>query len=203
MGSSLRWVRARRLALAGTAVAGTLALAAGAAPAGASVGKTIEKTVTATYSCSASALGKTYTYTGSIVVAGTTPAKVAPKSKVTMTGFQTTVTVPASIVNQVIKYTKTISGTLKTFDVVSTDTTGTVNAAGTGIKFGPLTLVANKPLVVKLPGTAKSISGWIAGTTGTMVFSTGKVAITLSVLGISVPVNCTPKPAAVISKSAA
>jgi hypothetical protein len=147
MGSSLRWARARRLVLAGSAVAGTLVLAAGAAPAGA----TVEKSVNATYSCTATALGKTYTYAGTIAVSGVTPAKVAAKSLVSMTGWQITVTVPASIVNKIYPYTHTVSGTLGTFDIVSTDNAGTVNAAAPGIKFGPLTLKQNTPLVATLP----------------------------------------------------
>jgi len=186
------------LFLAGSAVAGTLALAAGAAPAGAAVPKTAVK---ATYSCSATALGKTYTYAGSISVSGTTPAKAAPKSAVSMTGWQVVVAIPASIVNEVYKYTHTISGTLTTFDIVSTDNAGTVNAAAPGIKTGTITLKPNTALSIKLPGTAKTVGKWTAGPSGTMTFSTGKVAIALSVLGVNVPVTCSPKPAAVISKT--
>ena len=197
MGSSLRWARARRWALAGSAVAGSLAIAAGAAPAGATIQKA---SVKATYACTATALGKTYNYTGSITVAGTVPASVPVGSAVSMTGWQITVTIPASIVNQVYPYTHTLSGTLKTFNIASTNTAHTVNAAGTlGIKFGPITLTQNQAKTIKLPATPKTIGKWTAGTTGTMYFKTGKVAITLSVLGVSVPVTCAPHPSVVIT----
>jgi hypothetical protein len=200
MGSSLRWVRARRLALAGSAVAGALALAAGAAPAGASVGKA---TVAAKYNCTFTVLGSKHSYAGSINVTGTTPAKVAPKASVYMTGWKVSVIIPATIVNQIRSFGVTsISGVLTTFDIKSTDLASTVNAAAGGIKFGPLALKANTPLAINLPSaTGKTVGHWVAGTTGTMTFATGPTGITISALGQKVPVTCAPGPSVIISKS--
>ena len=201
MGSTSRWARARRWALAGSAVAGSLALAAGVAPAGASVSRLVGKTtVAATYACSTVVLGTTHTFTSPIAITGTFPTTVKPGGSVSMTGFQAKVTIPSTLVATAEQYGVTwFSGHISTWYINSTDAkVKSVNAAGsTGIVIPKLTLP--KPaasISVKVPAIAKTVGPWIAVAAGTMTFTDGGLHFTLADnLGVSLTVNCSPHPA--------
>lgn len=199
MGSMTRRTRARRLVLvaaASGAVAGTL----GATSAGASV-RPFQ--VTAPYSCKGSALGESYTFSGSNTVSGTTPTTVTPGTSVSMTEFQAVISVPSSIVNEILQYAGAISGTVKTYDISATDAkTAKVNVAGSGIAIPKTTLTENQPLNIEVPLSPAAVGPWVAKSKGTMKFKTGATATTLSVAGISVSISCTPNPATVISTTA-
>lgn len=185
----------RRSLAAASVVLGTLGLAVGVPSAGA-----LARSVAAPYSCSTQVLGMTHTLSLPMSVSGATPAKVAPGAKVTMSGWQLTVTVPASLVNEFLRYgVNTLSGRLTNFTIASTNSTGAVNAAGKGIPLPHSPLQANTPVTVKLPSTPKAIGTWTAGTAGTMTFRTGKALLTFSGLGAPVPVTCLPKPSTTIS----
>lgn len=184
--------------MTGSVAVGSLGIAALALPGQA--GATVQRaTTTGTYTCTGSALGQSFTYTGTVAISGTFPASVKPSTAFTMTGFQTKVTIPAATVNQILAYTSTISGRVSTFDIKASSGTTTVNAAGKGISIPTTTLHSNTPLTLTLPKAPVTVTGFKSGpSAGTITFSTGKIGITISVLGISVSVSCTPKPVATL-----
>lgn len=149
------------------------------------------RNVAVTYACSTS-LGTTLT--APAAVTGATPAKIAPGSKVSMTGFQAKVTIPASFVTELVDLLglKNLSGELATFNIVSTNKASTVNAAGKGIKFGPLALTSGKGLTIGLPAKPTTVGSWTAGTKGTMTFRPGKLEMTANVQGTPLSLTCKP-----------
>jgi hypothetical protein len=179
-----------------TAALGLAALAVGVPSAGA-----LQRSASATYSCTATVPisgGKTVRYTNRMAVSAVAPKSVAPGSKVSLTSVQYKVTIPASVVNQVIKISKKVSADVTTLDIVSTNKPATLNAAGKGILISPINLVPNGTVILLVPSPSTTAGPWTAGTAGTMAFSTGKVNLTLTAAGKKVPVICTPKPAVVL-----
>ena len=204
MAVTTNWVRVRRLMATGVAGAGLAALAVGVLPAGAAAP---DKTVSASYNCTVSVLTYSLSYAVTASVTATAPATVAPGAKVSVSHLQTTLTVPASFVNEALSFgAGTISGTLTTADITATDAkVALVNTAGTGVAIPTLTLVSGQALNVELPPTPAKVGPWTAKKAGTMKFSTGEVAATLkttSKIGpLTVSLNCAPNPAAVIGKT--
>ncbi len=177
-------VGALGLALSASAVGGLPSGAVAPAP------------VSVSYTCSLPGLGS---YTGAVNVAANIPATVKLKGKVTLTGVQMSVTVPASLVNEAISFGLTkVSGTVTTADITATDATvPTVNATATPKAFGPVKLVANQPLTVKFPKSPARVGTWSPAGPGTMTFSTGDVAI--SAFGQTV--SCSPAGADVLGST--
>jgi hypothetical protein len=197
MASTSRWVRARTWAVVAVGAASALPLVFGAAPAGAATGRK----VSVTYSCTASVpIVGNETFSSPIAVSGKTPASVAPGGAVKMTGFQSSVTISSSFVNEAISYGITsISGKITTFDILATDAkSATVNAAKKAITIPSTKLVENEALTLTLPKTAITIGSWTASKKGKMTFTSGKVAFSLVTSLATVPVSCTAsKPPAI------
>jgi|GEM_PF-5128627 hypothetical protein len=158
----------------------------------------IKPSVNANYSCTASALGRSI---WSAVVTGTTPGSVPHGGKVSMSGFQATVTIPGSIVNKLIGMGITaVTMEATVLDVNSTDAKPTtVNAAKKPFSFGPVTLQKNMGAVFFLPPTPITIGTWTALKAGTMVFTTGNVKLVLTSSKAPVKVTCSPKPSVTLS----
>jgi hypothetical protein len=201
---STRWGRARTFAVAGAAAATGLVLAVGAGPAGAAAPRTVHSVAT-TYSCSATVLGSAHTFTSSITLSGTVPASVAaPGDKVSMTGFQSKVTIPASLVSTAETYGVTwVSAGGFVWYIRATDAKVAPVNAGSGLSIPQTTLpkpAAN--VTVTVPKTAKTVGPWTSSAKGTMVFTDGILKFTLNDnLGLSVPISCTPKPAVTLGKT--
>jgi hypothetical protein len=194
-----RSTRAVAVAFALTAGAGTTILA-GAVPAGANT-RTIHS-VSATYTCVATVLGSGHTFTSPITLSGTTPATVAPGASVTMTGFQSKVTIPASLIQSAEGYGVTwVSGSSFSWTINATDALVKGKNAGRGLSIPKTNLPTPAAAVtVTLPVTPKSVGPWTAGTAGKMTFTDGHLKFTLNDnVGVSVPVSCSPKPAVTLS----
>lgn len=142
-------------------------------------------------------------FTFSAGVSGTTPANIQHGSAVKMTGFQVSVTVPASIVNRLISlgiHSVTMNTSL--VDINATDASPkTVNAANPPISYGPVALHQNKPAIFLLPASPITIGPWTAKTVGTMLFKTGNVTVVVSDSSFSLTLTCKPGPAVTISKT--
>lgn len=197
-----RSVRAVAVAFALMAGTGAASLAVAAAPVGATARTT--HSVSATYSCTATVLGSAHTFTSAITLSGTTPATVAPGAYVKMTGFQSKVTIPASLISMAEKYgVKWVSGTSFSWMINATDATVKAKNAGKGLAIPQTNLpTPAADVTVTLPSSPKSVGSWIASAAGTMTFTDGHLKFTLNDnLGVSVPVSCNPKPAVTLSKT--
>jgi hypothetical protein len=193
-------VSARRSAL------GTLLVVAGASAA--LVATTITPavaagpSVTATYKCSIPAIG---TITSSAKVVGKSPASVAPGAKVSVTGYQTTVSIPGSALNTAYSYgVRTITAKVTILYINATDAKSrSINVAKTPISFPTVTLKAsnNPALALHIPTKAATEGTWTASSKGTMTFSTGSASISLASNLGTFTATCSPSPAATISKT--
>ena len=196
-----RWGRARIWAVAAAGASTGLVLAAGAGPAGAVAPRV---TVNATYSCTATVLGSAHTFTSPISIASVAPAKVAPGAAVKLTGFQSKVTIPASLVSTAESYGVTyVSASGFTWYIHATDAKVANVNAGVGLSIPKTNLPKPaKNVTVAVPAVAKTVGTWTAGTAGTMTFTDSTLKFTLNDnLGVAVPVSCVPKPAIVLAKT--
>jgi hypothetical protein len=164
--------------------------------------------VTATYRCELAMPGETYTYVSPQVISGEAGvASYKPGAPVALLDWSAKIKIPKAVVNALIKYTTTVTGTATVFKISGSDVSPTaVNAAGQGISIGTVKLVAGSPATFQIPASAITVSGWKADSTpGTIRLNTGKVAIDLAanIAGSSVvmPVTCTPDPSATIATS--
>jgi hypothetical protein len=163
------------------------------APAGASV--------SATYACSTSG----GSFVSPVTINATAPKAAAPGKPVTLTSVQYKVTVPGSLVTEMENSGITwIAGTVKTLDINATDAkVTTVNVAGKGIAI-PMTNLP-KPaanVTFHLPAKPVTIGPWVAKAKGTMTFTDGTIADTLTDnLAVTIPVTCTAKPVATLAKT--
>jgi hypothetical protein len=157
----------------------------------------IKPSVSATYSCKSS-LGIS---SWSADVTGTTPGSVTPGTPVSMTGFQATVTIPASLVDELItKGATAVTMEATVLDVNSTDAKPkTVNSARSHIKFGPVKLYEGMPAVFPLPQYPITIGTWTAGSKGTMVFTAGSAELILTASKLTVKATCKPSSHTTIS----
>lgn len=118
----------------------------------------------------------------SAVVSSTTPSSVTPHTAVSMTGVQFSVTIPANVVDLLIKKDyKAVTMEATALDVKSTDATPkTVNAAYPPISFGPVPLYENMGATFPLPQYPITIDGWVASHKGTMTFTAGSAKLVLT-----------------------
>jgi len=118
-----------------------------------------------------------------------------------MTGFQISVTIPASVVNELIgKGVTPVTMEATVLDINASDAkTKTVNAAKKPFQFGPVTLQKNTPAVFILPPDPITIGTWTALKTGTMTFTTGNAKLVLTSSKTTVNVTCNAKPPATLS----
>jgi hypothetical protein len=158
--------------------------------------------VTAFYLCSAQLAGTVKT---SATVAGRTPSTVSGAgAKVSMTGFESTFSIPGSVFDKAYQSgVRSFSGKMTKFDVTATDAkTSIVNVAKTPFTFGPIKLLPrnNPSVTVHVPTKPATIGPWIARSAGTMTFKTGTTVVTLfsPQLG-AITAVCSPHPAVVLS----
>jgi hypothetical protein len=158
--------------------------------------------VAATYKCSIPGVG---TVTSSATVVGKSPASVKPGAKVSMTGYQTTVSIPGSALDTAYSYgVRTITAKVTVLYINSTDAKSrSVNVAKTPISFKTVTLRAsnNPPLTLHVPAKPATEGTWTASSKGTMTFSTGSSTISLATNLGTFTATCSPSPAATISKT--
>jgi hypothetical protein len=152
------------------------------------------------YQCTSSA----GSITSPVKVTGTTPATVTPGGSVNLTGAQITVSIPAAFVNDIIQSTgaNSASGEVTTLDFSSTDAeVATINAASTPIPFGPIGLASGTALLIAFPASPLTVGTWSANGRGTMSFSPGDAAFTISVTGYSATASCEPTKTVSISRT--
>jgi hypothetical protein len=149
-------------------------------------------TVKATYSCTTSLSRRARHWP--VAESGSTPPKVTPGTKVSMTGWQAQVTIPASVVNELIGNGITaVTMEATTFDINATDAKpGTVNAANPPISYGPVTLGKGMPALFLIPQNPITIGTWTALKTGTMTFTAGNAKLTLTDSKTTVDATCKP-----------
>lgn len=197
--------RRRRLSVRAAGTAAALPLVALAfVP---SVGAAPIRHVVADYDCTAIGPLGQHVLSPPITVTGTAPASVPLGTRVKLSGFQVEITVPASIVNQVLKYADALSGRLTTFDVKATDaTSATVNVAGKGIAIPTSKLTKNTPLTLVLPAKPATVGSWKPAKVGAMHFSTGALDFTIDVKvqgqTFPVTVTCAPHPSKRLASTA-
>jgi hypothetical protein len=129
-----------------------------------------------------------------VAESGATPPKVTHGTKVSMTGWQAQVTIPASVVNELIGNGLTaVTMEATTFDINATDAKpGTVNAAYPPISYGPVTLEKGVPALFLIPQNPITIGTWTALKPGTMTFTAGNAKLTLTDSKTTVDATCKP-----------
>jgi hypothetical protein len=179
------------VAIAATAVLGGLALASG--PAGA-LGPPLSVPTQTAYTSSCSVLG-IINFPVTVTTFAAVPGGTSAGGTVNLQAFRSTVTVPASFVDLGISLLglTSLNGQLTTVDINATNTTnGTVNAVPTPEPFS-VTLTEGQPANVTLPTTPATVGPWTAGNIGTITYTPGELAFSVSALGLSIPIVCTPE----------
>lgn len=112
-----------------------------------------------------------------------------------MTGFQSKVTIPESLVEALIKKGATaVTMEATVLDVHASDAKpGNDNAANTPISYGPVTLYPSMSAVFLLPQYPITIGRWTASKAGTMNFTAGNAVLTLTAPKLTVDVKCKPQ----------
>jgi len=134
-------------------------------------------------------------------IVGQAPSATTPGAPVSLSGVQTTLSLPADVVNNTLAVDFGITSwdTAITADNINaTNTTeGTVNATPTPVDF-TVNLIENQPVVQVLNNTPETVGTWTAGSSGTIVFTPGDLDVTLTsgpgqpFGGLSESVACTP-----------
>jgi hypothetical protein len=191
-----------RIALT-VALAGSASLALAGTPAFASSPLT-STSVTTSYTCTAVTPKGTYSYSGTAAFTGTTPASVAVGASVVVSGFQASVTIPGSVLDEVYSDgLRSITAGVSAFDINATDANmPTVNIVKKLLKVGHLTLLpsGNPSLNVNIPRKAATgVGGWVASTAGTMTFTPGNATFQFKTHAGSLSVQCAPSSPAPIS----
>lgn len=179
------------VAIAATAVLGGLAMTSG--PAGA-LGPPLSVPPLTTYTSNCSVLG-IITFPVTVTTFAAVPGATPAGGSVDLYAFRSTVTVPASFVDLGIAFLglTSLDGQLTTVDINATNTTnGPVNATPTPIPFS-VTLTEGQPANVTLPSTPATVGPWTAGSSGTITYTPGELAFSVSALGLSIPIVCTPE----------
>jgi hypothetical protein len=190
--------RTTRTALA-VAMIGSALLVATGIPASAS-SLPARTSVAASYGCSATTPIGTFSYTGEVTFTGTTPAAVAIGATVAMTGFQATVSVPGSILDEAYSDgVRTVTATVTAFDINATDAdTQSVDVVTKPVTVGHTKLApsGNPSLSVDIPRKPSKVGAWVAGAKGMMSFSPGDATIHFKTNLGSLSVQCSPDPPA-------
>ncbi|MGH9170925.1 MAG: hypothetical protein ACRD0Z_08645 [Acidimicrobiales bacterium] len=175
------------LGAVGVMAFGGVLMGAGAGVASASP-KTASATVTAAYHCSIDGIPETL----NISTTATAPASVAAGSTFSLTGWQTTTSIPVSLLTAIFSLDPTLTaleGTVTTADLnVSGGTPASYNAASTAFKFDvPVTKTQTTPALIVAPSPAISIGPFTAGSASSVTISPGNIDIKTSLA----PVDCT------------
>jgi hypothetical protein len=194
-------MRKRLPGLARLATATTLGLTSAGALTGALVLATAGSASAATlsgtipYTCPITVGGSVLTTpTLNIGVSATAPASVAPGGSITLTDLQTSTTIPASLVTELVDllHVTSFGGTVITFDFNATGATpGTINGVpAAGIAFSVKVTTGHSATIV-LPSTPETVGPWTAGSSGTVSIEPGNVTITSKVGTSSATISCT------------
>jgi hypothetical protein len=155
-----------------------------------------DESTSASYTCSATTPKGTFSYSGSVTFAGTTPSTVAVGATVPVTGFQAHLSVPGSVVDEVASYgVRSISASVTAFDITATDAaTASVDVVKKAVNVGHTTLSAsgNAAIEVSVPRRPAKVGGWVASSTGTMDFAPGSATLHFKTNLGSLNVGCTP-----------
>ncbi len=144
-----------------------------------------------TYSCIAPVIGA---ISLPITVSGKVDPVVTNGQKFDLEDVQTTSVIPASLVNTALFFgLKTLSGEVTTFNVHVAGAKPTLlNAAGTGLKFGPVTLKSGTPVTLTLPATPADLGPFTASG-GLVTFTPGSLDLT-AIVGITCVPPAQPQP---------
>jgi hypothetical protein len=132
--------------------------------------------VTSTYTCTVF----TQPFTVPISFSGTIPGGVDPDHTARVTGFQATITLPATLVGDLVDahHGRSIAGAVTTLLITATTTFPPVrDAAASPLPFGPAELAAGEPLVLTVPQPAMTLGPFRAGDTGTISISPTTVTL--------------------------
>jgi len=187
--SVVRLATSASLALASAGALTGALLIGGAQAAGAATSGTIP------YTCPISVSGSVLTSpTLNIGVVATAPASVAPGGTITLTNVQTSTTVPASLVTELVSllHVTSFGGTIVTFDFNATGATpATVNGVpSAGVTFS-VKVTSGHPATIVVPSTPETVGTWTAGSSGNVTIEPGNVDITTKVGTSTATIDCT------------
>jgi hypothetical protein len=179
-----------------------LAMAGGAASASA-VSARSQGSVVTPFNCSAVTPLGTLSGSGTASFSGTTPAHARVGGTVVMSGFQATLTIPGSVLDQLYQAgVHSLTAGVSAFDISATDATDpTVNVVNKLVKVGHLTLKAsdNATLTIDIPRKAATVGSWVASQAGTMTFTPGSATVEFKAKAGSLSAQCTPTAPTAIS----
>jgi hypothetical protein len=169
----------------GGALAGGFAAAAPAAAGAATVSSTVP------YSCAFPVLGAESINIG---IAATAPSSVAPGSAFSLTDVQSKTVIPATLVDLFIAGlgVKTLGGTVTSFALNETGgTPASVNASATPDTFS-VPITQNVAATIVVPGSPITVSGFTAGSSGSVVIKPGEIEIKAVISKTTYTIPCTP-----------
>jgi hypothetical protein len=130
-----------------------------------------------------------------IGVTATAPASVAPGGSVTLTDVQTSTTIPASLVTELVSllHVTSFGGTVVTFDFNATGATpATINGVpSSGVTFS-VKVTSGQPATIIVPSSPETVGPWTAGSSGSVSIEPGDVDITTKVGTTAATIDCTP-----------
>ena len=157
--------------------------------------------VAESYSCSAVTPKGTFSYSGTATFKGTTPADAAVGTSVQITGFQATVVIPGSLLDEAYSYgVRSIATTVTAFAITSTDANpATLSVTKRPVKVGHTNLApsGNPTLNANIPRRPAKVGSWVASHSGTMAFTPDSATLHLKTNLGSLDVNCSPSAQAV------
>lgn len=177
-------------AITATAALGSLAMASG--PAGALGPPSTVPPVT-TYTSNCNVLG-IIEFPVTVSTFAAVPGGTSSGGTVDLHAFRSTVSVPASFVDLGIELLglTSLSGQITAVNINATNTiNGTVNATPTAIPFSA-TLTEGQPANLSFLSTPATVGPWTAASSGTITYTPGELDFSVSALGLSIPVICTP-----------
>ena len=191
------------LALAGSA--GAVCVGGASSASATAVSAQSGGSVVTPFSCSAATPLGTLSGSGTASFSGTTPAHVSVGATVVMSGFQATLTIPGSVLDELYQAgVHSLTAGVSAFDITSTDATvPTENVVKKLVKVGHLTLQAsdNATLTIHIPRKAATVGSWVASQAGTMTFTPGSATVEFKAKAGSLSAQCTPSAPTPISST--
>lgn len=147
------------------------------------------------YTCPISVGGSVLTTpTLNIGVVATAPSSVAAGGSITLTNVQTSTTVPASLVTELVDllHVTSFGGTVVTFDFNATGATpATINGVpSSGVTFS-VKVTSGQPATIVVPSSPETVGPWTAGSSGSVSIEPGNVDITTKVGTSTATIDCT------------
>jgi hypothetical protein len=167
------------------------ALASGFAVAAPGVAGAATVSATVPYSCSFPVLGAENINIG---IAATAPSSVTPSSAFSLTDVQSKTVIPSTLVDLFIAGlgVKTLGGTVTSFALTETGgTPASVNAAASPDTFS-VPITQNNPATIVVPKSPITVSGFTAGSSGTVVIKPGEIEIKAVISKTTYTIPCTP-----------